>query len=62
MGVSKLTGSGVSKLVRVKKTALYNARGCRHGSIHYRSPVSKSVQHRSAAKLLWYAINALQKR
>ena len=60
--MSKLTGPRGLKLIRVKKTALYNARGCRHGSVHYRSLPSKSSRHHNVATLLWYAINGFQKR
>ena len=60
--MSKLTRESVVKLVRVKRTALYNAMGCRHGSIHNRTPRSKGDRHNGVATLLWYAINALPKR
>ena len=60
--MSKLTRESVVKLVRVKKTALYNAMGCRHGSAHYKTPKSQSDQHSGIATLLWYAISALTKR
>ena len=60
--MSKLTRESVVKLVRVRKTALYNATGCRHGSVHYRSPRTKSDRHSGVATLLWYAISALPKR
>ncbi|RKU24078.1 hypothetical protein C6500_00485 [Candidatus Poribacteria bacterium] len=60
--MAKLTRESVVKLVRVKKTALYNAMGCRHGSIHYRTPRAKDDRHSGAATLLWYAISALTKR
>lgn len=57
--MSKLT----LKLANTKKTALYNAMGCRHGSIHYRRRLrSRDRQHRSLATLLWYAITVLPKR
>ena len=39
--MSKLTRESVAKLVRVRRTALYNAAGRRHGSIHHKR--SKSV-------------------
>ena len=60
--MSKLTRESVAKLVSVKKTALYNAMGCRHGSVHYRHSQSKSHQQGGIARLLWYAINALPRR
>ncbi|MDE0465583.1 MAG: hypothetical protein OYL97_00895 [Candidatus Poribacteria bacterium] len=60
--MSKLTVSEALKLVRVKKTTLYNIMGCRHGSMHYRRSRSNSHQRRGLATLLWYAINALPKR
>ena len=60
--MSKLTGESVLKLVRVKKTALYNGTGCRHGSIHYKTPQSKGDRHSRIATLLWYVISALPKR
>ena len=61
--MSKLTGSRVLKRVSAKKTALYNAMGRRHGSIHYRNIRSNSRQSSSSnATLLWYALNALLKR
>ena len=63
LGMSKLTGPRGLKLINVRKTALYNARGCRHGSVRYRSlPSSKSQRHQSFATLLWYAMNGFQKR
>lgn len=58
----KLVALKALKLVSVKKTTLYNAMGCRHGSNHYRRPRSKNHEHRTLATLLWYAINALPKR
>ena len=60
--MSKLTASRALKLINTKKTTLYNAMGCRHGSIHYRRSRSKNHQHHSLATLLWYVINALPKR
>ena len=60
--MSKLTRESVVKLVRVKKTALYNAMGCRHGSVHYKTPRSKGDRHGGVATLLWYVISALPKR
>ncbi len=61
--MSKLTVSGALKLVNTKKTTLYNAMGCRHGSIHYRRRSRpRGHKQRSLATLLWYAINALPKR
>ena len=60
--MSKLTRESVVKLVSVRKTALYNAMGCRHGSIHYRNSQSKNRQHGGVATFLWYAINAFPKR
>ena len=60
--MSKLTGSRVLKRVSVKKTALYNAMGRRHSSIHYRNIQSNSHRSSSNATLLWYALNALLKR
>ena len=59
--MSKLTRESVVKLVSVKKTALYNAMGCRHGSVHYRTQRSKGNQHSRIATLLWYVISALPK-
>lgn len=50
------------KLVSVKKTTLYNAMGCRHGSNHYRRSRSRNHGHHTLVTLLWYAINALPKR
>ena len=58
----KLAALKALKLVSVKKTTLYNAMGCRHGSIHYRRPRSRNHEHRTLATLLWYAIDALPKR
>ena len=60
--MSKLTRESVAKLVRMKKTALYNAMGCRHGSIHYRTRRSKDNRYSGTATLLWCAISALTKR
>ena len=60
--MSKLTRESVVKLVNVRKTALYNAMGCRHGSVHYRTLRSKGHQHGGVATLLWYAINSLPRR
>ena len=60
--MSKLTRESVVKLVSVKKTALYNAMGCRHGSVHYRTPRSKNDRNGRAATLLWCAISVLTKR
>ncbi len=60
--MSKLTGPRGLKLINVKKTALYNARGCRHGSVRYRSLPSKSQRRQNAATFLWYAMNGFQKR
>ncbi len=60
--MSKLTRESVVKLVNVRKTALYNAMGCRHGSIHYRRSKSENNRHSSIATLLWYAISALPRR
>ena len=58
----KLAALEALKLISVKKTTLYNAMGCRHGSNHYRRPRSRNYGHRTFATLLWYAINALPKR
>ena len=60
--MSKLTRESIVKLVNVRKTALYNAMGCRHGSTHYRRSRPQNYRHNSVATLLWYAINALPKR
>ena len=60
--MSKLTRESVAKLVSVRRTALYNAMGCRHGSIHYKTSQSKGHQQGSIATLLWYVISALPKR
>ena len=60
--MSKLTKESVVKLVSVKKTALYNAMGCRHGSAHYRTSQSKSHQQGGIATLLWYAISVFPRR
>ena len=60
--MSKLAALKALKLVSVKKTTLYNAMGCRHGSNHYRRSRSRNPEHRTVATLLWYAINALPKR
>ncbi len=60
--MSKLTTESIVKLVNVRKTALYNAMGCRHGSVHHRTPRSKSYQRGGVATLLWYAINSLPRR
>ena len=60
--MSKLTGPGALRRIRVKRTALYSAMGRRHRNIRYRSRSSKSPQHHSIARLLWYGINARQKR
>ena len=58
----KLAALKALKLVSVKKTTLYNVRGCRHGSNHYRRSRSRNHGHHTLATLLWYAINALPKR
>ena len=58
----KLAALKALKLMRVKKTTLYNAMGCRYGSNHYRRSRSRNQGHRTLATLLWYAINALPKR
>lgn len=60
--MSKLTRESIVKLVSARRTALYNAMGCRHGSAHYRTSQSKSHQHSGVATLLWYAINAMPRR
>ena len=61
--MSKLTVSGALKLVNTQKTTLYNAMGCRHGSVHYkRRSRPRGHQHHSLATLLWYAITILPKR
>ena len=60
--MSKLTRESVVKLVSVRRTALYNATGCRHGSVHYRTSQSKNHQQGGIATLLWYAINVLPRR
>ena len=60
--MSKLTRESMTKLVSVRRTALYNAMGRRHGSIHYRSSQPKGREQGGIATLLWYAINALPKR
>lgn len=57
----KLAALKALKLVSVKKTTLYNAMGCRHGSNHYRRSRSRNHERRTVATLLWYAINALPK-
>ena len=59
----KLAALKALKLVSVKKTTLYNVMGCRHGSVHYnRRSRSRNHERGTLATLLWYAINALQKR
>ena len=60
--MSKLMVSKALRQANVKKTALYNAMGCRHGSVHYRNSQAKRHQQGGIATLLWYAINALPKR
>ena len=60
--MSKLMISKALRQANVKKTALYNAMGCRHGSIHYRRSQPQNGRHSNIATLLWYAINALPKR
>ena len=58
----KLAALKALKLISMKKTTLYNAMGCRHGSNHYRRSRLRNHKHRTFATLLWYAINALPKR
>ena len=60
--MSKLTGPGALRRIRVKRTALYSAMGRRHGNIRYRGRSSKIARHPGVARLLRYAINAHQKR
>lgn len=60
--MSKLTRESVVKLVSMRRTALYNAMGCRHGSVHYRTSQSRSHEQGGIATLLWYAINAFPRR
>ena len=43
----KLAALKALKLVSVKKTTLYNAMGCRHGSNHYRRSRSRNHGHRT---------------
>ena len=45
----KLAALKALKLMRVKKTTLYNAMGCRHGSNHYRRSRSGNHEHRTLA-------------
>jgi len=59
--MSKLTRESVAKLIRVRRTALYNAAGRRHGSIRYKRSKAENHRHSSVATLLWYTISALSR-